>query len=127
MSFMAAAFVDTNILIYAVSNAPSERRKSEIARSILREEDVGLSTQVLQEFYWVATRPHKPALTHQEAVAFIEALKRFPLQPISIDVVDDALFLTQRFRISYWDAAILSAARTLDCPVLYSEDLTHHK
>jgi predicted nucleic acid-binding protein len=30
----------------------------------------------------------------------------------------------QRFRIAYWDAAILEAARALGCELVLSEDLT---
>jgi predicted nucleic acid-binding protein len=31
----------------------------------------------------------------------------------------------ERYRISYWDAAIVAAARALGARVLYSEDLNH--
>ena len=31
----------------------------------------------------------------------------------------------ERHRLSYWDAAILEAARALGCEVVLSEDLTH--
>lgn len=120
---MAAIFVDTNILLYAAGNAPSEREKSAVARRILKYEEVALSAQVLQEFYWVATRPNKLALTHREATAFIDVWKMFPVQAISLNVVEDALLLCQEFRISYWDAAIVAAARHLDCQTLYTEDL----
>ena len=34
-----------------------------------------------------------------------------------------ALATRERFRISYWDAAILEAARSLGCEVVLSEDL----
>jgi predicted nucleic acid-binding protein len=64
---MPETFVDTNVLLYAVSNAPAERLKSAEARRIVRNEDIALSAQVLQEFYWVSTRPNKLALTHDEA------------------------------------------------------------
>src|SRR6266851_9994334 len=120
---MPVVFVDTNILLYAASNAPSERGKSATARRILKHEDIALSTQVLQEFYWVATRPNKLALTHDEAVAFVDVWKMFPVQPISLGIVEDALFLCQKFRISYWDAAIVAAARHLNCEILDTEDL----
>lgn len=122
---MTAAFVDTNILLYAAGNAPSERAKSAIARQILKDEDLALSAQVLQEFYWVATRPHKLGLTHEEAVAFIDVWKMFPVQAISLGIIEDALFLCQEIRISYWDAAILAAARHLNCKTLFTEDLSH--
>ncbi len=35
-----------------------------------------------------------------------------------------ALATRERFRISYWDAAILEASRTLGCDVVLSEDLS---
>ena len=120
---MAAIFVDTNILLYAAGNAPSEHAKRLKARHILKHEGVALSAQVLQEFYWVATRPNKLALTHQEAVAFIDVWKMFPVQAISLGVVEEALFICKQFRISYWDSAIVSAARHLGCRNLYTEDL----
>ena len=121
---MAAAFVDTNILLYAAGNAPSERAKSAIARRILKNDKVALSAQVIQEFYWVATRPNKLALTHDEAMAFIEVWKMFSFQATTLGIVEDALFLCDQFRISYWDAAIVAAARHLNCKTLYTEDLT---
>jgi len=120
---MAAAFVDTNILLYAAGNAPSERVKSATARRILKDDEVALSAQVIQEFYWVATRPNKLALTHDEAMAFIEVWKMFPFQATTLGIVEDALFLCDQFRISYWDSAIVAAARHLNCRTLYTEDL----
>ena len=32
--------------------------------------------------------------------------------------------ISQRFGLSYWDGAILSAARALGCDAVYSEDLS---
>jgi predicted nucleic acid-binding protein len=122
---MAAAFVDTNVLLYAASNLPAERRKSSKAREIVTQGNLVLSTQVLQEFYWVATRPNKLALTHAEAVAFIDLWKMFPVQSISLGIVEDALFLCSKFLISYWDAAIIAAARHKNCDILFSEDLNN--
>lgn len=124
---MAAVFVDTNILLYAASNLPAERAKSAKARRIVTEENVCLSTQVLQEFYWVSTRPKKLALTHDEAVAFIDTWKMFPVQSISLGIVEDALYLSHKFRISYWDAAIIAAARHRNCHTVYTEDLSNQQ
>lgn len=118
-------FVDTNILLYAADNAPSERAKSVEARRILKEEEVALSAQVIQEFYWAATRPRKLGLSHREAIAFIDIWKTYPFQATTLGVIEDALFLSQQFRISYWDAAIIAAARHLECQTLYTEDLSN--
>ena len=118
-------FVDTNILIYAISNSPKDRRKSAAARRILADEDVAVSAQVIQEFYWAATRPYKLALTHEQALTYVEAWKSLPFQETNVQIIDDALFLTGQFRIAYWDAAIIAAARHMDCDTLYTEDLNH--
>ena len=42
---------------------------------------------------------------------------------MTLDVVDRALDLTQRYQIAYWDAAILAAARLGRCDTLLTEDL----
>lgn len=119
---MSTIFVDTNVLLYAAGNAPSERRKSATARRVLKQEDVALSAQVIQEFYWVATRPNKLALTHREAMDFIDVWKTFRFQATTLGI--DALFLCDEFRVGYWDAAIIAAARHLNCELIYSEDLS---
>ena len=52
----AAVFLDTNILLYAISSAREEASKKRVARGLLARSDWGLSVQVLQEFYSAATR-----------------------------------------------------------------------
>jgi predicted nucleic acid-binding protein len=117
-------FVDTNVLLYAISVDPSEHRKSARANEILDAGDVGLSVQVLGEFYVQATRASRAdAITHDQAAGLIESWCRFPLQVTTIDVMRAALATRQRFGISYWDAAILEAGRALGCAVVLSEDL----
>lgn len=118
-------FVDTNVLLYAASADVQERDKTIRARQILTDEDIALSAQVLQEFYWVATRPHKLALSHLEAQAYIDVWKLFPVQPITVGVIEEALYLCQRYQLSYWDAAIIAAARHLGCEQVLTEDLNH--
>jgi predicted nucleic acid-binding protein len=116
---------DTNILLYAISRDPEEAPKAERANALLSERDLALSVQVLQEFYVQATRPSRPdAISHEDAVELIESFQRFTVAPVTTDVVRAALATCDRFRISYWDAAILEAARSLRCNVVLSEDLS---
>ena len=78
-------FVETNVLLYAVSTAPEERAKAEIARAILDRADLALSVQVLQEFYVQATRPgRRDPLTRSQAAALIESWLRFEVQDITV-------------------------------------------
>jgi predicted nucleic acid-binding protein len=116
-------FVDTNVLLYAISRDPAERSKAARANEILSAGDIGLSVQVLQEFYVQSTRASRAdAITHDQAAGLVEAWCRFPVQTTSLEVMRAALVTRIRFGISYWDAAILEAGRALGCSVVLSED-----
>ena len=117
-------FVDTNVLLYAASTAKEEADKRAAARSLLDREDLALSTQVLGEFYVQATRVSRAgALSHDDAADLITGLARYPIQGVTTEIVTRAIATSRRFRISYWDAAIIEAARELGCSVVLSEDL----
>lgn len=117
-------FVDTNVLLYTISREPAERAKAQRANDILDGRDVVLSVQVLQEFYVQATRESRlDPLTHEQAMALVESFLRFPVQETTMELVLAAMVTRQRFGISYWDAAILEAARAAGCDVVWSEDL----
>lgn len=71
-----------------------------------------------------ATRATKvERLSHEQAAALIEAYLRFPVQETTVELVRASLAARKRFGISYWDAAIIEAARVLGCPTVLSEDL----
>ena len=119
----AKFFVDTNVLLYAGSNAAEDRAKRQVARELLSRPDIALSAQVLQEFYAVAVAKQRLQMTHEEALAVLQSLASFPVCPITRELVMDAVQLRQRFQISYWDAAIVAMTKQMGCTVVYSEDL----
>lgn len=119
-------FLDSNVLLYAISPAPDEAPKRAIAERIVMEADWALSAQVLQEFYVNAIRPapSAPALTPLLASEYLQLLLAdHPCQPIDADLVMHAQRLHQRYRIQWWDAPILAAAKRLGCSHVLSEDL----
>lgn len=119
-------FVDTNVLLYAASTAPAEADKAAAARGLLEADDLALSVQVLQEFYVQATRAsHANRLSHEQAALLTESWLRFPVQETTVPLLRGALEIRRRHRLSYWDAAIVEAARLLECDTLLSEDLAH--
>jgi predicted nucleic acid-binding protein len=119
-------FLDTNILLYSISTDRTEVAKRECAISLLEREDIGLSVQVLGEFYVQATRPtRRDALTHEVAAGLVEAWLRFPVQDLTRAAVLDALTIRAAHGFSYWDSAIIAAASALGCRELYTENLTH--
>ena len=119
----AKFFVDTNVLLYAGSNAAEDRAKRQVARELLSRPDIALSAQVLQEFYAVAVAKQRLQMTHEEALAVLQSLASFPVCPITRELVMDAVQLWQRYQISYWDAAIVAATKQMGCTAVYSEDM----
>lgn len=121
----ARYFIDTNVLLYAGSGANEDQAKRAIARQVLAQADISFSAQVMQEFYYAAVRKERLKITHDEAVLILEALSPFPVLAVNREMVLEAIVLAVRYRLSYWDAAIIGAARRLGCDTLYSEDLNH--
>jgi len=81
---------------------------------------------IRQEFYVQATHTRRPdALTHDVAARLIEKWQRFRIQDDTVAIFQSALQLKERFQTSYWDAAILAAAKAARCRQLLSEDLNH--
>lgn len=117
------SFVDTNVLLYAASKAPEDSAKRLRARELLAQPGLSFSAQVLQEFYSVAVTKQRLQMTHDDAVAVLEALNSFPVWPVTRELVLEAILNKQRFQISYWDAAILTVAKQMGCSTVYSEDL----
>ncbi|MGO1080585.1 PIN domain-containing protein [Inquilinus sp. CA228] len=119
-------FLDTNILLYSVSNAAEESKKRDRAQALLDRDDCVLSVQVLQEFYVQATRASRPdPLPHDIATGLIGTWLRFDIQENTVLILEAALEIKARHRFSFWDSAIIAAARAAGCRELFSEDLSH--
>ena len=116
-------FVDTNLLLYAASSDSSESRERVAARRVLQGDDWGTSVQVLQEFYVNATGKLRKKIQPRSADLFIRLLLTRPIVTTTPDLFTRAVDISRRYRISYWDAAIVAAAAQLGCGTLYTQDL----
>ncbi|MFL6264395.1 MAG: PIN domain-containing protein [Thermoanaerobaculia bacterium] len=125
MSADPAAFVDSNVLVYAVSNdEPSKQsRAREIVARGFTEGCFAISTQVMMEVYVNITRKAKIGLPARQAFEYVRAFAEWPVVEMTPELVLSALGLSQRSQISPWDAAILEAARQAGCKRVLSEDL----
>lgn len=121
------SFVDTNILLYA--RDASEPIKQAMAASLINDLWGGrtgrLSFQVLQEYYYNATRKLKPGLP--ETIAREDVRSLLAWKPMQADAVllDMAWALMDRYGFSWWDAQIVAAAKRSGCERLLSEDMQH--
>lgn len=117
-------FLDTNVLVYAVSRLAGDARKSAVARALIKPSGQFISLQVLQEFYRVATHPKKLGFTHDEAVRLCNAWRQsFVVLEPTLSLFDDSLAICARYQVSYFDSAVIAAAAQCGCQTLYSEDL----
>ena len=117
-------FVDTNVLVYA--HDADETEKQPIARAVLEElwadRSGVVSTQVLQEFYVVATRKLEPPMRRSEAREIVTLYATWSVIQIDVGLILDAATLEERAQLSFWDALIVEAARRAGAVRLISED-----
>jgi predicted nucleic acid-binding protein len=119
-------FLDTNILLYSISQSPTESHKRQRAIELLDDDSGATSVQVLQEFYVQATRANRPdPIPHDLASGLIEAWLRFRIQDMNLPILKAALRIRHAHRFSFWDSAIVAAALALGCERIYTEDLNH--
>lgn len=118
-------FVDTNILVYAYDKSAGEKHKvaKQIVEKLWKERNGALSTQVLQEFFVVVTKKVKNPLSFESASQIISDLKLWKVATIEVKDILEAIKLSQRYKISLWNALILCSAINLGCSVIWSEDL----
>lgn len=127
MPSATTVFVDTNVLLYAEDQAHADKHRR--ARLWLRElwlrHGGRLSTQVLNEFYVVATRKLRPAMPAGDARAEVRRYQRWNPWVCDHATVENAWAVESRFGLSYWDALMVAAAQQQGCTLLLSEDLQH--
>jgi len=118
-------FVDTNVLVYAWDSTEPDKQKQALAwMTYLWTARTGrLSYQVLTEFYVTVTRKLDPGMEPARARRNVRLF--FPWNPVQIDAraVETAWQIQDRYRLSWWDALIVSAARSAGCRYLLTEDL----
>ncbi len=118
-------FVDTNVLVYAHDLSETQRRP--LAQATLDElwrTRTGVtSTQVLSEFYVVATRKFDPPMPRRAAREIVGAYTAWPVAQVDGPLILAASVLEERHTVSFWDALIIEAAVRSGATRLLSEDL----
>ena len=120
-------FLDTNILVYAAAKQEGDDHKRKRALQLIETENFGISAQVLQEFYVTVTRKLEIPLTPDQALEWMELLETFPCLSIDKTLVKIGVETSLRYQTSYWDGAILAAAKAMGAKKLFSEDLNHNQ
>jgi len=118
-------FVDTNVLVYCRdASEPAKQKQAMAWMDHLWHEQTGrLSFQVLNEFYVTVTQKLQPGMDASSAREDVRLLLSW--RPIQQDarVLETAWLIQDRYKMSYWDALIVSAAQMTESRYLLSEDL----
>ena len=120
---MSKVFLDTNILVYALDQV--DQSKQNTSRDILRKlqdaDRAVISTQIMQEFFVVATR--KLGVEPLQAKGILQALGNLEVVSVSPALIYEAIDCSLLNQLSFWDALVIVCAESARCPLVLSEDL----
>ncbi len=119
------AFLDTNIAVYAYDRSAGPKQAKARETLLARSSELVVSSQVLAEFYTVATRRLDPPLSADQARDAVIALAELPVVAADGELVLSAIDTADQSNISIWDALIVQAARRAGCDEILTEDLNH--
>jgi len=114
------AFIDTNIFIYIQrTDCPAKRK---IAEDAINYFDCVASTQVLNEIANIFTK--KYPMPVKKIVRLLKSISGISeIIVINEALIDHALHLHHRYKISYYDCLMVAAAVHSGCQYLISEDM----
>ncbi|VXD24953.1 PIN domain-containing protein [Planktothrix paucivesiculata] len=118
-------FVDSNIWLYRFIVNPNDsdaREKQQIATSITSQENLVISTQVVNEVCSNLIR--KARFNNSQIQSLIEDFEAgCEILPVSFATIQYAVKLRDYYLFSFWDSIIIASAILGDITILYSEDM----
>ena len=113
-------FIDTNILIYFISN--EKKKKLRAKEIIFSNQEVYISAQVISEFISVCLS--KKLLSIAEITPLIDNfLSALRFSSVEESTIKKALQIKQDYNFSYWDSLVIASAIENNCSILYTEDM----
>jgi predicted nucleic acid-binding protein len=124
---LSRTFLDSNLFVYTDDLRAPE--KQTMALKVIEEHRNArtgvVSLQVLQEYYYIATKKIKvdPTLARRK----VEIFARFDVAIASVDDILAAIDLQRLHGLSFWDSLIVRMAKESGCRVLLTEDMQHQR
>jgi len=114
-------FLDSNVLIYTVSNDAAKKQR---AVELLDKKNVVISTQIISESINVMYRKLNYDYSKIRRITdkFVE---KTTLYPITHDTIHRALNIAETYHYAYYDSQVIASALENNCTILYSEDMQH--
>ena len=120
MTSAALATLDTNIAVYAMT----ESAKKGVATQALRRCSF-LSVQVLNEYANLSVRKYGRSWTR--VADELQSLSESVIAVPAIELVHHrhAIWIAERYQLSFYDSLMLAVALANDAKVIFSEDMQH--
>ena len=120
---MSKIFIDTNLFVYTLDkNDVSKRDKARsVIKRVVEDHQPVISTQVIKEFYVVATTKLKA-----DPIVVKNIIHNFHNMEViqnDLELIEQAIDLSVLSQLSCWDSLIIAAAEKANCEVVFSEDL----
>ena len=116
-------FVDTNVFLYALDEADAHKQRtaSNWREELWASRRGRISFQVLQEFYAKAAQKWPQAIN----LARAEVRDLLAWRPVAVSsaILQESWKIQDRYRLSFWDALIVAAAKAASCRYLLTEDM----
>ena len=117
----SAYFVDTNIWLYSFIES-QDKEKSKIAKLIVSESDIIISTQIVNEMSVNLLK--KANFSEGKIQELIQSLyERYSVFELSTDVLIKASEIRAKFSFSFWDSLVAASALDSEADYLISEDM----
>lgn len=120
---MSKIFIDTNILIYTLDQKNIEKRDMarKIVKKVVESHQPVISTQVIKEFYVVASNKLKadPIIVKN----IIHNFHNMEIVNNDLDLIEQAIDISILSTLSFWDSLVIAAAEKANCEYVLSEDL----
>ena len=120
---VSKVFIDTNILVYTLNSTDSykQTKAREIMEKVVDFHQPVISTQVLKEFYVVATTKLKADRIIVKNI--IHNFCNIEIVQNDLELIEQAIDISVISQLSFWDSLIIAAAEKAKCEFIISEDL----
>ncbi|MBF2055951.1 MAG: PIN domain-containing protein [Cyanobacterium sp. T60_A2020_053] len=117
-------FVDSNIWLYAFSTNDKEENKRILAKQLIQEKEIVISTQVVNEVSFNLFKKHK--LDESSILNLINSFyNRYQIIQFNQNIYELASNVRGKYCFSFWDSLIIASALFADVNIFYSEDMQH--
>ena len=120
---MSKIFIDTNLFVYSIDRKepPKKDKAREILKKIIESHQPVISTQVIKEFYVVATTKLKADQLIVKNI--IHNFRNMEVVNNDIELIEQAIDISVISQLSFWDSLIIAASEKANCEYVFSEDL----